>query len=177
MPSSARWAWLPGLLAIPGDWLGGWASDCAVPTGWSLTAARKTCLVGGMLMSSVIALSAFAPNVYVCLALFALAYASLSFAGANIWTLPGDVAPTPAHVASIGGIQNFAGNLAGIMITTFTGVMLMLTKGSFLVPLAAAGIVCVLGACVYLFMVGKIEPLPVLECPACCSDGSGDGVT
>ena len=48
------------------------------------------------------------------------------------------------------------------MITTFTGVMLVLTKGSFLVPLAVAGGLCVVGALSYLFIVGKVEPLPLL---------------
>lgn len=154
---------LPALLAIPGGWLGGYVSDSLFRRGWSATAARKTCLVLGMLLSSSIALSAFVENVWACLALFALAYASLSFAGANVWTLVGEVAPTPAHVASIGGIQNFAGNLAGIFITTFTGVMLSITKGSFAVPLAVAGALCIVGALSYLFVVGKVEPLPVLR--------------
>jgi ACS family D-galactonate transporter-like MFS transporter len=93
---------------------------------------------------------------------FAISYASLAFTAASIWSLPGDVAPTPAHVASIGGIQNFASNLAGIVTTTFTGVMLTITSGSFLVPLVVAGAFCVLGALVYLFVVGEIEPLPPL---------------
>lgn len=152
---------LPALLAIPGGWLGGYVSDSLFRRGWSATAARKTCLVLGMLLSSSIALSALVDNVWACLALFALAYASLSFAGANVWTLVGEVAPTPAHVASIGGIQNFAGNLAGIFITTFTGVMLSVTKGSFVVPLVVAGALCVVGALSYLFVVGKVEPLPL----------------
>ncbi len=126
----------------------------------SLTAARKICLVGGMLLSSVITLSAIAPNVYVALLCFAVSYASLAFTAASIWSLPGDVAPTPGHVASIGGIQNFASNLAGIVTTTFTGVMLTITSGSFFVPLAVAGGFCILGAAIYLFVVGRIEPLP-----------------
>ncbi|MBU9664691.1 MFS transporter [Burkholderia multivorans] len=161
LASLGTWGMLPALLAIPGGWLGGYVSDSLFRRGWSATAARKTCLVLGMLLSSSIALSAFVDNVWVCLALFALAYASLSFAGANVWTLVGEVAPTPVHVASLGGIQNFAGNLAGIFITTFTGVMLSLTKGSFVVPLAVAGALCVVGALSYLFIVGKVEPLPV----------------
>ena len=152
---------LPALLAIPGGWLGGYVSDSLFRRGWSATAARKTCLVLGMLLSSSIALSALVDNVWACLALFTLAYASLSFAGANVWTLVGEVAPTPAHVASLGGIQNFAGNLAGIFITTFTGVMLSITKGSFVVPLVAAGALCVVGALSYLFVVGRVEPLPL----------------
>ena len=153
---------IPALMAIIGNWVGGWTSDRLLKMGWSPTKARKTCLVGGMLMASSIGVSAFVANVYLCLALFALAYASLSFVGANVWTVVSEMAPTPGHVASLSGIQNFAGNLAGIMITTFTGVMLALTKGSFLVPLAAAGGLCVVGALSYLFIVGKVEPLPPL---------------
>jgi sugar phosphate permease len=154
---------LPALIAIPGGWLGGFASDALYRRGWSLTRARKTCLVGGMMMSSVITLSVFAPNVYVALGFFALAYASLAFTAASIWSLPGDVAPTQAHVASIGGIQNFASNLAGIVTTSFTGVMLLITSGSFVIPLVVAGGFCLLGAFVYLFVVGDIEPLPPLK--------------
>jgi ACS family D-galactonate transporter-like MFS transporter len=150
---------LPGLMGIAGSWLGGYASDWLLSRGWSRTAARKTCLVGSMLMASSIGLSAIVENTYVCLALFALAYASLSVAGANVWTVVSEMAPTPGHVASISGINNFAGNLAGILITTFTGVMVALTSGSFLIPLAVAGGGCVVGALSYLFLVDKIEPL------------------
>ncbi|NKJ50793.1 MFS transporter [Burkholderia sp. SG-MS1] len=162
LASLGTWGMLPALLAIPGGWLGGLVSDGLFKRGWSATAARKTCLVLGMLLSSSIALSAYVDSIWACLALFSLAYASLSFAGANVWTLVGEVAPTPAHVASLGGIQNFAGNLAGIFITTFTGVMLALTKGSFVIPLIVAGLLCVVGALSYLFVVGKVEPLPPL---------------
>ena len=163
---------LPGLVAVPAAWLGGWTSDALHRRGWSLTAARKTCLVGGMLTSSVITLSAFVPSNTVALVLFALCYGAIAFTGANIWALPADVAPTPAHVASLGGIQNCASNLSGIAISTFTGVMLMITHGSFVVPLCVAGGFCVLGALTYLFLVGRIEPLPLLPARA----GSTTGV-
>ena len=150
---------LPGLMGIVGSQAGGYASDWLLSRGWSRTAARKTCLVGSMLMASSIGLSAVVENTYVCLALFALAYASLSVAGATVWTVVSEMAPTPGHVASISGINNFAGNLAGILITTFTGLMVTLTSGSFLIPLAVAGGGCVVGALSYLFLVDRIEPL------------------
>jgi ACS family D-galactonate transporter-like MFS transporter len=150
---------LPAIASIPGGWFGGWLSDTLVKRGWSTTAARKTCIVGGMLLSSVITLTAVVPGIYEMLALFAVAYGSLAAAAASIWSLPADVAPTPQHVASLAGIQNFASNLAGIALTTFTGVMLQLTKGSFTIPLVVAGVFCVLGAVNYLFIVGRVEPL------------------
>jgi ACS family D-galactonate transporter-like MFS transporter len=115
-----------------------------------------------MLMASSIGLSAFVNSAAVSLTLLSLAYASLAFTGANVWAVGSEIAPTPAHVASIGAIQNFAGNLTGIMIATFTGVMVLLDGGSFLVPLALAGSLCVVGAFSYLFIVGKVEPLPSL---------------
>ena len=150
---------LPAVMAVVGNWVGGYASDRLIKLGWSHTAARKTCLVGGMAMASSIGLSAFVESTWACLALLTLAYASLSFTGANVWTVASEIAPTPGHVASIGGIQNFAGNLAGIMISAFTGKMLALSHGSFLVPLATAGALCLVGALSYLFLVGKVEPL------------------
>jgi MFS transporter, ACS family, D-galactonate transporter len=101
----------------------------------------------------------FAPNVYVALAFFAIAYGALAFTAASIWSLPGDVAPSPAHVASIGGIQNFAANIAGIITTSFTGVMLAITGGSFVIPLMTAGGICILGAAVYMFLIEDIAPL------------------
>jgi ACS family D-galactonate transporter-like MFS transporter len=151
---------IPALMSIPSGWLGGYVSDALYRRGWSLTASRKTCMVGGMLMSSVITLSAFTSNIYLMLACFGVAYGSLAFAAASIWSLPADVAPTPNHVASLSGIQNFASNLAGIVITTFTGVMVALTKGSFTIPLIVAGGFCFLGAFSYLVIVDRVEPLP-----------------
>lgn len=154
---------LPALCAIPGGWLGGYVSDRLYRSGLSLTAARKICLVGGMLLSSSIALAAIVPAIWQTLALFALSYASLAFTAASIWSLPSDVAPTRAHVGSIAGIQNFASNVAGIITTTFTGLMVSITQGSFVVPLVVGGAMCVVGAVSYLLIVGRIEPLPVRE--------------
>jgi ACS family D-galactonate transporter-like MFS transporter len=154
---------LPALMAVVGNWLGGIVSDGLIRRGWSATAARKTCLVTGMVLATSIAGAAFVQSTLACLALFTLAFASLSFTGANTWTVVSEISPTPGHVASIAGLQNFAGNLAGILIATFTGVMLEITSGSFLIPLSVAGGMCVLGALSYLFLLGRVEPLPSLD--------------
>lgn len=163
---------IPAIASVVGGWIGGLTSDALYRRGWSLTAARKTCIVGGMLMSSSISLSVFTENTYVMLGFFSLAYASLAFAGSCIWCLPADVAPSPAHVASIGGIQNFASNTAGIFITTFTGFMLVMSNGSFTAPLMTAGAFALLGAFSYLFIVGKIEPLSITTEPSQVADAT-----
>jgi MFS transporter, ACS family, D-galactonate transporter len=53
--------------------------------------------------------------------------------------------------------------LAGIALTTFTGVMVSITKGSFVVPLAVAGMLNIVGARSYQFVVGEIAPLKSRE--------------
>ena len=76
---------------------------------------------------------------------------------------PRDVAPSAGLVGSLGGIQNAAANMAGVITATFTGFMLQITGGSYLIPLLVSAGFCVLGAVSYLFIVGRIEPLPVLQ--------------
>ena len=88
----------------------------------------------------------------------AIAYGGLTFAAASIWSLPADIAPTGRHVGSIGGMQNFASNAAGIVMPPLLGSIYDST-GSFTIPLSVAGCFAVLGALTYLFVVGKVEPL------------------
>jgi len=152
---------IPALVAVFGGYLGGYVSDRLVRSGMRLTLARKIPLVGGMFMSSSIGLSVLVESTTAAIALMSLSYASLAFAAASIWSLPADVAPTRNHVGSIGGIQNFASNLAGVCITTFVGVMLAKT-GGFVVPLVVAGGFSLLGAFSYLVIVPEIKPLEAL---------------
>ncbi|WP_336944678.1 MFS transporter [Asaia sp. BMEF1] len=150
----------PALFAIPFGWIGGAVSDGLLRHGWSATRARKTCLVGGMLVSCVIAFAPVVDSSVTALVLMGISYAALAFTAANIWTLPGEVAPSAANVALIGALQNGAANLAGIGISTFTGLLLMLTGGSFVLPLAVAGALCLVGAFAYLVIMGPVERIP-----------------
>lgn len=151
---------LPALIAIPGGWIGGIVSDRLLRRGKSLTVARKIPLVGGMVCSSVIALAVVVPTAGEALALLCVCYSALTFAAASVWALPADVAPTPGHVASIGGIQNFASNLAGVLGATTTGALVAATGGSFVAALVLSGALGLVGALSYLVIVQRIEPLP-----------------
>jgi ACS family glucarate transporter-like MFS transporter len=150
---------IPALVAIAAGWAGGLFSDRLIRGGASVTKARKIPMVGGMLFSSVIALAVIVPNAWLALGLLSICYASLTFAAASVWSLPADVAPTHRHVASIGGIQNFASNLAGIGSPLLLGVLKGIT-GSFVLPLVITGAVAILGAISYGVIVGRVAPLP-----------------
>ena len=72
-------------------WAGGLVGDYLLKRGWSLNKVRKTCLVGGMLVCSVIALAAIAPEAWQALVLMSISYAAAAFTIVSIWCLPADV--------------------------------------------------------------------------------------
>lgn len=81
-----------------------------------------------------------------------------------LWALPGDVAPHPGLVGTIGAIQNTAANVAGIVSPILIGVILAATS-SFVVPLLIAGGVAMLGALAYGLWLPRVEPLRTRPAP------------
>ncbi|GAA4873899.1 MFS transporter [Saccharopolyspora cebuensis] len=151
---------LPALLAIPSQWLGGLLQDGLIKRGRSVSFARKLPLVSGLIVSSVIVFAAQAPNAAIALTLLTISYGALTFAASSLWALPSDVAPSRGNVGSLAGIQGFASNAAGAASPIVIGVLLDVTGGSYVVPLAVAGAMALLGALVYAFGIGRIAPLP-----------------
>jgi ACS family glucarate transporter-like MFS transporter len=156
---------IPPIVAIFGGWFGGWFSDRLYRRTGDLNKARKTCLVSGMLFSSVIALAVVVPTATEALVLLSICYASLTFTAASVWSLPADVAPTSGQVGSLGGIQNFASNLAGVGSPLFVGAVYDAT-GSFVVPLIIVGGFAILGALTYAVIIQRVEPLPLPQSAA-----------
>jgi D-galactonate transporter len=152
---------IPPLIATLGGWLGGFLSDRLVQRGVPLTLARKGPILVGLSLSSTIALAALAPSAFQSILWLSVSYAGIAFAAASVWALPGDVAPTAAHVGSLGGIQNCASNAAGVVLPPLVGILLDCTGNNYVIPLVLAAIVGLVGACVYLFVVGTIEPLSI----------------
>lgn len=149
---------IPGLFAVLAGWSGGLLADRAIRRGASVTRVRKTVIVGGLCGGSLIMFAALVPQAWMALALLSVSYGSLTIAGSGIWSLPADVAPSSKHVGSIGGLQNFASNFAGIITPIVIGALVDST-GSFVVPLLVIGVVALVGAFNYLVIMGRIEPL------------------
>lgn len=150
---------IPGVASILMGWSGGWFGDFLVRRGVRLAMARKIPLVIGMLGGSLIALAGLAPNAGLALALLAVSYGFLGFAGGSVWSLPADVAPSPKNVASLAGLQNFGSQIGGILSPLAVGFMVS-ASGGYVLPLLVIGAVTILGAAIYAFMI-KVEPLPV----------------
>ncbi|MEU0738959.1 MFS transporter [Streptomyces sp. NPDC006134] len=150
---------LPALLAIPAQWFGGWLQIRLVTNGRSVTYARKVPLVSGLVLSSVIVFAGVVESAALALALLALSQSALCFAASSLWALPADIAPAPGNVASLAGIQGLASNAAGFVSPLVVGMLLDGFGGSYVVPLAVAGGMALLGALIYGLMIRSFAPL------------------
>ncbi|WP_290590403.1 MFS transporter [Alicyclobacillus sp.] len=150
-------AMIPPLVGLIAELVAGWTMDALFSRGWSLTLVRKTHLVGGMIVASSIALAGLAHSAAMAVALLAVSYAGLEFAACAIWSLPGDVAPRNM-TSTVGGIQNCASNIAGILGPIVTGAIVAKTH-SFVPALVVSGLMTVIGALTYLLWLGRVEPI------------------
>jgi MFS transporter, ACS family, D-galactonate transporter len=159
LPKLGLFGAIPALVAVPTGWLGGLTADALIRRGWSVTRARKTLIIGGLVLSTCIVISLLTDSSGVAIALLSVSYGSLTFANASVWLLPGELAPSTNHVASMAGIMNFAGSAAGVTTSIVTGALLDLSGGSFVAPLLVAGGFILLGIVAYGVVIQRVEPI------------------
>ena len=87
-------------------------------------------------------------------------FAGTIAASPGIWAIPGDIAPRPELVGTVGGIQNTVSNLAGIVAPIATGY-LVAASGTFFSALAVTAVLSVVGAASYWFVVGELTPISI----------------
>lgn len=153
----AGWlASLPFLGAFCGVLCSGVFSDFLVRRGCSLSVARKTPIITGLLLSTSIVGANYvrAPHwivTFMGLAFFGNGLASIT------WSLISTVAPKPL-IGLTGGVFNFMGNLASVSVPVIIGALV--EGGNFSLGLTYISGLALAGAAAYLFMVGEIERLP-----------------
>ncbi|REE07336.1 ACS family glucarate transporter-like MFS transporter [Paraburkholderia sp. BL27I4N3] len=149
---------LPGLCGLAGGILGGLTSDTLVRRGFSLTTARKTPFIFGMLLGTTLVLCNFTTSIVAIALLMSIAIFGKGF-GAIGWALVADTAPK--EISGIAGaIFNIFGNLAGIVTPIVIGYTLQETH-SFTVAMYFVAAHAVLGALSYLLIVGPIKPIKI----------------
>lgn len=145
---------IPAVAGFLGAILGGYISDLILKRGKSLTVARKTPIILGLILSSSIILANYVSVEWVVIAIMSLAFFSKGF-GALGWVVISDASPKEM-VGLSGGIFNFAGNIASILTPIVIGYILNVTH-SFNGALIYVGSMGILGAMSYLFIVGEIK--------------------
>ena len=152
---------LPALCGFAGGVLGGWISDRLTEAGWSLSAARKTPIVVGMLL----AMSMIACN-YVASDGLVVAFMSLAFFGKGVgalgWAIVSDTSPKQAGGLS-GALFNTFGNTAGITTPIVIGYILQAT-GSFAGALTFVGVNAAVALLSMLLVVGDIHRVELKKC-------------
>jgi ACS family glucarate transporter-like MFS transporter len=145
---------LPALCGLVGGIGGGAFSDWLLRRGRTLTVARKTPIIIGLILSvSMVACnytdSQTAVIVFMSLAFFGKGVAALG------WTVIADASPKQITGLS-GGLFNTFGNLAGIITPIAIGYILS-TTGSFNGALVFVSAHAVLAIISYVFIVGEIK--------------------
>ena len=145
---------LPALCGFIGGILGGVISDLLLRRGFTLTAARKIPIVGGMLLSMSIIGCNYVQTDAVVVGLMALAFFGKGI-GALGWAVVADTSPRQSGGLS-GGLFNTFGNTAGITTPIVIGYIVQ-TTGSFNGALVFVGLNALLACFCYLVVVGEIR--------------------
>ena len=143
----------PFLAAFAGLLLSGFLSDFLVKKGTSVSVARKTPVIIGLLLSVAIVGANYVTSTALIIFFMAVAFFGNGFASIT-WVFVSTLAPK--HLIGLtGGVFNFIGGLASIVVPVVIGFMA--GGGSFAPALIFIGTIAFIGACSYIFLVGKVE--------------------
>jgi ACS family glucarate transporter-like MFS transporter len=145
---------LPAIAGFTGGILGGIVSDRMIKSGYSLSAARKTPIVCGMLLSMSMIVCNYVSADWIVIAMMSLAFFGKGV-GALGWAVVSDTSPKEAGGLS-GGLFNTFGNMAGVTTPIVIGYILQAT-GSFAGALVFIGANAAAAILSYLFIVGEIK--------------------
>lgn len=145
---------VPAIGGFLGGILGGVISDAMLKRGFSLTVARKTPIIAGMLLSVSVIACNYVDSQVLVIAIMALAFFGKGV-GALGWAVVSDTAPRQIAGLS-GGVFNTFGNTAAITTPIAIGYIVSAT-GSFAMALVYVGANAIGAILSYLLVVGEIK--------------------
>ncbi|KAF1049224.1 MFS transporter [Xylophilus sp.] len=145
---------IPAIFGFAGGLLGGVFSDALLRRGHSLSVARKTPIVLGMLLSMSMVLCNYVQAEWLVVAIMALAFMGKGI-GALGWAVMADTA-SPRIAGFSGGLFNMFGNVSSIVTPIAIGTIIQAT-GSFNGALLFISANAALAIFAYLVVVGEIR--------------------
>jgi len=145
---------IPAICGFVGGVLGGVFSDFMLRMKFSLSVARKTPIVLGMLMSMIMVACNYTDIQWLVVALMALSFFGKGI-GALGWAVMSDTAPKQI-TGFAGGVFNMCGNLSSITTPIVIGYIIQIT-GSFNGALVFVAANALVAAVSYLVIVGEIK--------------------
>jgi len=157
--TSAEYTAIPWLVATCADLLvGGWLIDRLVGSGRDESRVRKTVLIAGMVLGLAVFGATQTTDPAWAITWISIALGGLAAAAPVGWSLPSLIAPK-GGVGTVGGIMNFVNNLMGAAAPIVTGIIVGSTS-SFTNAFVVAGVILLIGIGAFVFLLGRIEPVP-----------------
>ena len=154
---------IPAICGFVGGVLGGVWSDHLLRRGRSLTVARKTPIVAGMLLSMSMIVCNYVDAAWLVVAIMALSFFGKGI-GALGWAVVSDT--VPKQIAGLsGGLFNMFGNISSITTPIVIGAIIQAT-GSYNGALVFVGINAFVAVLSYLVIVGPIRRVELTDVPA-----------
>ena len=147
---------LPFIGSATATTVAGWLSYRALASGATPTRVRKTCTVVGLGFASIIITVPLVDDVRWAMVILMLASIAYGIFSTSPWAIAQTIAG-PLAAGRWAGIQNFIGNLSGVVAPALTGFVVERT-GSFFWAFGVTAGVALTGALVYLFVLGRVEP-------------------
>ena len=132
--------------------LSGLFSDWLIKRGRDETIVRKIFILVGLAIGCLIVPAGFTTDKVTCVWLLTISLCGLGICSPNTWTLTQAVCERKI-VGTVAGIQNFGGNLGGILAPAVTGYIAHVTN-SFALAFSVAGGVLIVGMFAYWFLIG-----------------------
>ena len=144
-------AWMPFVAADAGSLFGGWLSGHLIRRGWTVDRARKSVILGGMVLMCCGIPAAITRNALSALALIAVVLFGFQSWISNVQTLPSDYFPA-AVVGSVMGMGGVGAGIGAMILTQATG--LIVDHYSYTPILITAGLLPIV-ATIVLFVLGR----------------------
>ncbi len=136
--------------------ISGALSDWLIRRGYEEKRVRKIFIIVGMLVCCLIVPAGLVEDRMTSVWLLTISLSGLGIASPNTWTLTQAVS-SKQIVGTVSGIQNFGGNVGGILAPMVTGFIVQVT-GSFALALGLCGVILVGGMIAYWWLVEeKVE--------------------
>jgi ACS family D-galactonate transporter-like MFS transporter len=136
----------------------GWMADRCMSAGRSPTRVLKALCGGGLGLAAVsFVLVYLVADHRIAMAMLIFSCVALGLCSPNLWTMT-QVLSGPQTAGRWTGLENFCGNLAGIVAPIAAGFILERT-GSFFLTFAITSAVALVGAASYTFLVGPVVPV------------------
>jgi MFS transporter, ACS family, D-galactonate transporter len=135
----------------------GWISDRWIAAGGTPTLVRKTIAGVGAGSAGLLLLGCALAGPTTSVILLLLAFLAGGMCGSNIWAITQTIAG-PQMTGRWTGLQNFLGNLAGIIAPAVTGFVVDYT-GQFILAFVIMAVIALLAALSYFYVIGPVKEI------------------